>query len=206
MGISPHSSYEAGLAFDPKPGADEAEISSFAITCVMFEDGSSEGIHDYIAMIDQLRKGRQLQIKRLLPLLETLRQKPTEGLLDALDETITRIDAMDITLEDGTQAPGLVASAVRDTNSQIIEDLRNARRIGARDKSVVRAEIDAMIVHHHVLSSALDRASKKQFAKSAFYAPEKAGRLRNIISFSECVSLGIVIVSLHGSSSIYISP
>src|SRR5712692_6194307 len=48
-GILAGSSFDTTLAIDPSLAHPETEVSSFAITCVLFEDGSTEGDNSDLA-------------------------------------------------------------------------------------------------------------------------------------------------------------
>ena len=82
----------------------------------------------------------------------------------AIDKAIARITSMDITLEDGTTAQGLIANGVRNTNTRVLIHLRNTQNLVSRggNARVVREQVNFMVLNHRTLISSLDRMKKNR--------------------------------------------
>jgi hypothetical protein len=142
-GILPGQTYLVRSDLGPEVKVPEAAAASFSVTCVLFDDGSREGLPEHLSMMSALRRGRELQEARLAPLLQSLMSAPDDNLGAAVVQTIDQIRGMDITLEDGSRAVGLQANGIRSANTLLTRGLERARVArGTRGVEGCRLELE----------------------------------------------------------------
>ncbi|MCW5978755.1 MAG: hypothetical protein KIT09_11790 [Bryobacteraceae bacterium] len=123
-GVQSGASYRTTVFIDPAQANIEEEVQTFRLACTVFEDGTMEGLPEDTAIMEEVRAGRELQTERLLALIDEIDTRPDGELRSAIRMAIARITAMDLMLEDGTQARGFLANGMRSANSRLLIELR----------------------------------------------------------------------------------
>jgi len=76
------------LRTEPVPADDlDAEVRSFAVTCVQWEDGSVEGRPEHVAMLMKIEAGWAFQLKRLLTVFDRIQRSADADWNAALADT-----------------------------------------------------------------------------------------------------------------------
>jgi hypothetical protein len=94
----------------------DAEVLSFAVTCVEWEDGSVEGRPEHVAMLLQMQAGRAFQLKRLLTMFDRIQRSADADWSAALAGAAQWIAANGTALDGGARAEGSFASGMGSAN------------------------------------------------------------------------------------------
>jgi hypothetical protein len=105
------------LRTQPVPADDlDAEVRSFAVTCVQWEDGSVEGRPGHVALLLQGQAGTAFEWKRLLPKFEQIQHCADAEWSAALAGAARWIADGGDKLDDGTQAAGSFEGGMEEAN------------------------------------------------------------------------------------------
>jgi len=108
-----------------------AEVRSFAVTCVQWEDGSVEGRPEHVAMLLQMQAGRAFQLKRLLTMFDRIQQSADADWNAALADAAQWIAAKGTALDGGARAEGSFASGMGSANLGAQMALDSLQRLSA---------------------------------------------------------------------------
>ena len=154
----PGASINATLAIRSGQSEANAEIQSFAVTCVELADGSAEGIPEHVMTLRQMHTGNALQLRRLLPMIEHIQQYSDEDWISAVRTAISSIAEMGLTLADGTAAQGSLASGMRNGNLSVTMSLSGAQDLAARAGIPAgRGHLANLILRYRATSDYLER-------------------------------------------------
>jgi hypothetical protein len=138
---------------------DEAnrEVLSLSISCVASSTGVSGERPDDVRSMSEMRAGQAFQASRLQDFLNHIRDSSNDGFQVTVQETISKIVAMDITLNDGTKAQGLFAAGMQSTNTILVSRLRELVAVSAAGRSIteIRGKFDQIQQDHRDLLEAL---------------------------------------------------
>jgi len=116
--------------FMPDPPRSE----TFVIGTVVFDDGSYEGEAEVAARMEARQIGRKLQLKRVISLLNGMRNQPEQDAQVALEELKSQVSTMRIDVNKSTinellaRYPTLSGEKrKRDVMAHVMEGLRRAR-------------------------------------------------------------------------------
>jgi hypothetical protein len=148
LGILPGSEYN--FTFTPPASSDSPAGSTLTLLAALFEDGSGEGDEAVLAQLRQMRRARETQLKRLLPIMDSISAASDDDLSSAITNATNLVSKVPETLEDGTQpVDGAVTSVIRSTRDDFVNQLNRLRsslpRVGP---DVVRKQIAAVKQNH----------------------------------------------------------
>lgn len=156
--IAPGASYSTDLAI-----SDGSDSGSFAITCIMLDDGLIEGSDESAEAMKRFTAGSEYQVRRLLPLLDNVGSSDNANLGAAIRKAVESIKTMGLTLEDGTQATGLFANGVRSTSNHLMNELLRAESYATQFGDITRARkhLELLASEHRITGAFLKQIHKR---------------------------------------------
>lgn len=164
------------LITEPVPADDlDAEVRSFEVTCVQWEDGTAEGRPEHVASLLRGQSGRAFQLKRLRAIFDRIEQSADADWNAALDGAIQWIASSGRTLDNGVTLPGDCASGMSSENGAARMTLDSLRRLSTDSEgiSAARLHLADMISRWQVRSDFLARIKSASACDAQF---ERHGR------------------------------
>lgn len=158
--LLPRATYTATISLSGTPPAEaEQEARTLVLTCVVSSDGVAGTVSEDVSSMAQTLAGTAFQAARLRRFLDSIVDSSNDRFPLAVQDAISRISALDITLDDGSKAQGLFASGMRNASALLLSRLKQLAMMGAdgsNNISDLRSELSTIQREHRNL---LDIAS-----------------------------------------------
>jgi hypothetical protein len=153
-GILPGATYtETTPLLGLSPEGAEREVATLAITCVVSADGVRGTVPDDVNSMAEALAGTAFQSARLNRFLTSIEDSSNDQFGFAVQDAISRVTALDTTLDDGSKAQGRFASGMMYANALLISRLKRLAAMGGGGGNIseLRAELSNIGQEHRNL-------------------------------------------------------
>src|ERR1017187_1292324 len=136
------------------PAEAEQEARTLVFTCVVSSDGVAGTVSEDVSSMTQSLAGTAFQAARLRRFLVSIGDSSNDRFQLAVQDAISGISALDITLDDGSKAQGLFASGMRDASALLLSRLKQLAMMGSGGRnniSELRSELSTIQQEHRNL-------------------------------------------------------
>jgi hypothetical protein len=120
----------------------QSMLSEYRVAAVVFDDGSAQGDQHDLDDLEAFRAGEEHQLSRLRSVLRELSASADGEFISQAQRLADRVQAIDVTLEDGTKATGEFANGVRAGNHYVISMLGLALGAARSMRGIANARQD----------------------------------------------------------------
>ena len=99
------------------------DTRTLTLWTVLFDDDSGEGDQATLARLRLMRRAREGELKRLLPIMDSIAAATDANLSSAIEAARNRISNAPEALEDGGRQTGAAISAIRSTRDDLLNQL-----------------------------------------------------------------------------------
>ena len=117
----------------------DAEVRSFSVTCVQWEDGSVTGRPDHVAMLLQGQAGTAFEWKRLLPMFERIQHSADADWNAILADAARWIADNGTKVDDGSRPEGSFEGGMEEANLAAKMTLDSLRRLSINPAGMAAA-------------------------------------------------------------------
>jgi hypothetical protein len=112
-----------------QPDEDKpSDTRALTLLTVLFDDDSGEGDQATLTRLRQMRRAREDELKRLLPIIDSISAAPDTSLSSAIEDARNHISNVPEKLEDGSvPTDGAVISVIRSTRDDVLSQLDQLR-------------------------------------------------------------------------------